>query len=202
MAILDISKTLMYEFWCGYLKPKYGDEIKLCYTDTDSLIPFIKTKDFYDDIANDVDKTFDTSNYEVDRPLPIGKNIKEIGLMKDELGETIMTEFVALIPKAYAYTIDVDKESEVKKAKETKRFAIKEKLKFEEYKDCLLNAKAVLKSQQRFKSERHDLYTEEANKLALSGNDDKKLRTFVKLQHGTSGGRVCKTELLSKVNIK
>ena len=72
MAILDISKTLMYEFWYGYLKSKYGDKIKLCYMDTDSLILFIKTEDF----ANDVEKRFVTSNYELDRPLPMGKNKK------------------------------------------------------------------------------------------------------------------------------
>ena len=76
MAILDISKTLMYEFWYGYLKPKYGDRIKLCYMDTDSLIPFIKTEDFYEDIADDVEKRFDASDYKFDRPLPTGKNKK------------------------------------------------------------------------------------------------------------------------------
>ena len=74
MAILDISKTLMYEFWYGYVKPKYGDRIKLCYMDTDSLIRFIKTEDFYEEIADDVEKRFDTSGYNVDRPLPQKKN--------------------------------------------------------------------------------------------------------------------------------
>ena len=73
MGILDISKILMYEFCYGYLKPKYGDRIKLCYMDTDSLIPFIKTEDFYKDIADDVGKRFDTLDYKGDRPLPTGK---------------------------------------------------------------------------------------------------------------------------------
>ena len=91
-SILDISKILMYEFWYDYMKPKYGNDVKLCYMDTDSFVMNIKTEDFYKDIANDVDKRFDMSNYEVDRPLPIGKNKKVIGLMKDELGGRIMTE--------------------------------------------------------------------------------------------------------------
>ena len=81
------------------MKPKYGDHVKLCYMDTDSFIMHIKTEDFYKDIANDVEERFDTSNYEVNRPLPTGKNKKVIGLMKDELGGKIMTEFVALRPK-------------------------------------------------------------------------------------------------------
>ena len=85
----------MYEFWYDYMKPKYNDNVKLCYMDTDSLIINIKTNDFYKDIANDVDKRFDTSNYEVNRPLPIRKNKKVIGLMKDELGGKIMMEFIA-----------------------------------------------------------------------------------------------------------
>ena len=78
-------------------------------------------------------------------------------------------------------------------------------LKFNDYKDCLLNNKIVLKSQQRFKSERHYVYTEEVNKIALSNNDDKRQQTFDKITsypYGASAGRVCKTELLSKVNIK
>ena len=99
LSILEISKLLMYEFWYDYMKSKYGNNIKLCYMDTDSFIMNIKTEDFYKDIANDVEKRFDTSNYEVDRPLPTGKNKKVIGLMKDELGEKIITEFIALRPK-------------------------------------------------------------------------------------------------------
>ena len=71
--------------------------------DTDSLVYHIKTEDFYADIANDVEERFDTSGYIPDRPLPIGKNKKVIGLMKDELGGTIMTEFVSLRPKLYSY---------------------------------------------------------------------------------------------------
>ena len=86
----------MYELWYDYMKPKYGDNVKLCYMDTDSFIIHIKTEDFYKDIADDVEYKFDTSNYEVDRPLPTGKNKKVIGLMKDELGGKIITAFVAL----------------------------------------------------------------------------------------------------------
>ena len=115
-----------------------------------------------------------------------------------------MTEIGALRPKTHGYAIDVSKDNEFKKAKVTKKCVIKEKLKFGEYKDCLLNAKAVLKSQQRFKSERHDAYTEKVNKIALSSNNDKRLQTFDSITsypHGTYIGKVCKTELLSKVNI-
>ena len=83
LSILDISKILMYEFWYDYMKPKYHDNVKLCYMDTDSFIMNIKTNDFYKDIANDVEKRFGTSNYEVNRPLPTGKNKKVIGLMKN-----------------------------------------------------------------------------------------------------------------------
>ena len=91
LSILEISKTLKYEFWYDYMKPKYGDNVKLCYMDTDSFIMHIKTEDFYKDIADDVEKRFDTSNYEINRPLSIGKNEKVIGLMKDELRGKIMT---------------------------------------------------------------------------------------------------------------
>ena len=80
----------MYEFWYDYVKPKYGDNVKLCYVDTDSFIMHIKTEDFYKDITDDVEKRFDISNYEVNRPLPTGKNKKVIGIFKDELGGKIM----------------------------------------------------------------------------------------------------------------
>ena len=79
LSILEISKIIIYEFWYDYMKRKYEDMVKLCYTDTDSLAMTIKTKDFYKDIAQDVQERFDTSNYSVDRPLPKRKNKKVIG---------------------------------------------------------------------------------------------------------------------------
>ena len=81
----------MYKFWYDYMKPKYNDNVKLCYMDTDSFVMNIKTNDFYKDISNDVEKRFDTSNYECNRLLPIGKDKNIIGLMKDELGGKIIT---------------------------------------------------------------------------------------------------------------
>ena len=105
-AILDLSKIVMYEFHYDYMVPKYGlEKLKLCYMDADSLVYDIKTEDFYEDIANDAEARFDTSGYsETDfRPLPIHLNKKVLGLMKDELGGKIMTEFVALRPKLYSY---------------------------------------------------------------------------------------------------
>ena len=171
LPILDISKILMYEFRYDYMKPKYGNDVKLCYIDTDSFIMSIKTNYFYKDIANDVEKRFDTSNYEVDRPLPTGKNKRVIGLMKDELGGGIITEFVALRPKTYSYLTDDCKEN--KKAKGTKKCVIKRMIKFDDYKKCLLNGEVILKSQQKFRRKGHDIYTENINKIALSSNDDK-----------------------------
>ena len=134
LSILDISKILMYEFWYDYMKPKYGDNVKLCYMDTDSFIMSIKTKDFYKDIANDVEKWFDTSNYEVNRPLPTRKNKKVIGLMKGELGGKIITEFITLRAKTYSYLINNCKED--KKAKGTKKCVMKRMIKFDDYKNC------------------------------------------------------------------
>ena len=132
LSILEISKILMYEFWYDYMKPKYDNNVKLCYMDTNSFIMNIKTEDFYKNISNDVKKRFDTSNYEVDRPLSTGKNKKVIGLMKDELGGKIITEFATLRPKTYLYLTDDCKED--KKAKGTKKCIIKRMIKFNGYK--------------------------------------------------------------------
>ena len=104
-VILHLGKTVMYEFNYHFMRPKYGRKVNLCYMDTDSFVYQIDTKNFYRDIAKDVKKRFDTSGYSKDnnRPLPIGKNKKVVGLMKDELGGKIMIEFVALRAKMYAY---------------------------------------------------------------------------------------------------
>ena len=125
MSILDISKTLMYEFWYDYVKPKYKDKAKLCYMDTDSFVINIFTEDFFEDINNDVERWFDTSNYDKNdkRPLQIGMNKKVIGLFKDELGGKIMKGVYALRVKIYTYLMDDD--SEKKKAKGVKKCIIK-----------------------------------------------------------------------------
>ena len=173
LSILEISKLLKYEFWYDYMKRKYDDNVKLCYMDTNIFTMNINTEDFYKDIANDVEKRFDTSNYECDRPLPTGKNKKVIGLMKDKLGGRVITEFVALRPKTYSYLTDDCKEE--KKAKGTKKCVIKRMIKFDDYKNCLLNGEVILKSQQRFISKGHDVYIENINKTSLSSNGDKRI---------------------------
>ena len=143
LSILEISKILMYEFWYDYMKPKYNDNVRLCYMDTNSFAMNIKTNDVYKDITHDVYNRSDTSNYEVNRPLPIGKNEKVIGLMKDELGGEIITDFIALTSKTYSYLMDNDKID--KKAKGTKKCAINKMIKFDDYKKCLLNDKILLR---------------------------------------------------------
>ena len=122
LSILKISKTLMYKFWYDCIKPKYQNNAKLCYIDTERFIIHIKTEDVYEYIANDVKKWFDTSNHSEDdkRLLSRGINKEVIGLTKDELGGNIMTKFVVLRPKIHSYLIDDNKN--VKKAKGTKNF--------------------------------------------------------------------------------
>ena len=173
ISILDISKTLMYEFWYDYIKLKYLEKAKLCYMDTGSFIIHIETEDFYEDISSDVNKWFDTSSYDKKdkRPLPIGKNKKVIRKFKDELNGKIMTEFCA--PRAKTYAFKLDDDTEKKKAKETKKCVIKRRSKFEDYKDAVFKNKPTLKSQLRFKSDCHNVCTENINKIAISTNDDK-----------------------------
>ena len=169
------------------VKPNYEDRAKPCFADTDSFIIHIITEDFFEDIAGDVKKWFDTSNYDdIDkRPLPIGMNKRVYGFFKDELGGKIMKEFVALRAKTYAYLTDDD--SEKKKTKGTKDCVIKLELMFKNYKDYLFNGEVILKSQQSFKSNHHKVYTEEVNKIALSSDDDKRLQAFDRIETNPYG---------------
>ena len=215
-AVSDLSKTLMFEFWYDYLKPMYVDRIRLCYTDTDSFIMHIKTNDFHKDISADVNKWFDTSNCNKNdhRPLEIGKNKKVLGKFKDELGGKIMTKFVALRAKTYSFLIDdftddFEKNRIVnKKAIGTKICVVKREILFNNYIDSLFKNKVLYRSQQRFRSDHHKVYTEEVNKIALTSNDDKSIQTFDKVTtypYGTNAFMVCKNEMLLKnkfVNIK
>ena len=200
----------MYEFWYDYLKSIYGDKIRLCYTDKDSFIMHIKTNDFYKDISADVNKWFDTSNFNKNdnRPLEIGKNKKLLGKFKDELGGKIMTKFVALRAKTYSFLIDdfinddYEKNRIVnKKAKGTKKCVVKKEILFNNYIDSLFKNKVLYRSQQRFRSDHHKVYTEEDNKIALSSNGDKRIQTFDKVTtypYGTNVFMVCRNGMLLK----
>ena len=166
--------------------------------DTDSFITHIKTEDFYKDIADDVKKWFYTSNYSEDnkRPLPRGMKTKVMGLWKDELGGKIMIEFFDLRPKTYSDLTDND--NNVKKAKGTQKYVITRILKFNDYKDFLFKNEIILKSQQWFKCEAHNMHTEEINNI---GNDDKILQTFDRITsypYGTNAFEVWESEMLLK----
>ena len=127
---------------------------------TDSFVMNIKTEDFYKNVASDVERWLDTSNYDKKdkRPLPIGKNKKVIGLFKDELGGKSIVEFCALRAKAYAYKLDDD--TEMKNAKGTKKYRVKREIIFKNYKDSLFNNEVIIRSQQRFRTYNHKVYTE------------------------------------------
>ena len=197
----------MYEFHYDYMKPKFKDlcrpwirvqapvgskDLKLCYMDTDSFIYNIKTQDFYADIVDDLPAKFDTSGYcpngyyipgtagRSHQPLPIGPNRKVIGSMKDELGGTIMTEFIALRPKLYSYkklngAEDAAGQDEVKKCKEIKKCVVKNTPMFEDYKNCLFISCVEDRSQLMFRSMKHHIFTIEVNKVALNRDDDKRI---------------------------
>ena len=171
--ILDLSKTLMYEFHYDYMRPKYGSKVKLYYMDTDNFVYEIETEDFYRDIAKDVEKRFDTNGYSKheNRPLPIGENKKVISLMKDNLGGKIMTEFVALRARMYAYR-KIDKEVEEKRCKGTKKCVVSEGLTFKDYKACLLDGEAIYR-ESKFSLRTRD--TVNKHKIALNRDDDKRL---------------------------
>ena len=217
-TMLDLSKTLMYKFWYDFIKPKYGDKARLCYMDTDTFVMLIKTDQFYKDISADVDRWFDTSNYDKNdnRPLEIGKNKKLLGKFKDELGGKIMTKFCALRAKTYSFLIDeyTDDDYEKnnilnKKAKGTKKCVIRREILFDNYVDSLFKNEVLRRSQQKFRSDHHKVYTEEVNKIALSSNDNnndnKRIQTFDKVTtypYGTNAFMVCKNEMLKKRAVK
>ena len=169
--------------------------------DTDNFTINILTEDFFEDISNDVERWFDTSKYDENdkRPLPIAKNKKVIGKFKDELDGKIMTEFGALRAKAYGYLKEDG--SEHKRAKGTNKCVIKRGLLFENYKDSLFNDKIIMRQQLRFKSDYHNVCTEEINKVALSSTDNKRLQTYDRVTtypHGTNVFKLCENEMLSK----
>ena len=175
-AILDLSKTLMFDFHYNFIRKKYGNKAELLlFTDTDSLMYLIQTDDFYHDIKHDIRKKFDTSDYPENHPSGIntGVNKKVIGKFKDEVGGKQITHFVGLRPKLY--TFKVEEKGETRKAKGVKKNVIKKSLSFEHYKKCLFTEDELMKEMNIIRSENHNIYSMTVNKVALSANDDKRL---------------------------
>ena len=174
MSILDLSKILMFDFHYKYIKPKYGKQAKLLFTDTDSFLYEIQTEDFYKDISGDVKDRFDTSDYPEGHPsgIPTGVNKKVLGMFKDEAAGKIIKEFVGLRAKLYSYKMDEGKEN--KKCKGIKKAVVEKSISHEDYKTCLETGKEQLRRQNIIRSYEHTLYTEEVNKVALSAADDKR----------------------------
>ena len=173
-AILDISKTLMFDFHYNFVRKKYGDKAELLFTDTDSLMYLIQTEDFYQDINKDIKRKFDTSDYPENHPSGIktGVNKKVIGKFKDEAAGKQITHFVGLCPKLYSYKIE---EKEKRKAKGVKKYVIKKSLSFDDYKTCLFSEEEVMKEMNIVRSQKHEIFSMKINKVALSSNDDKRL---------------------------
>ena len=172
-AILDLSKTLMFDFHYNFIRKKYGNKAKLLFTDTDSLMYVIQTDDFYQDIKKDIKRKFDTSDYPENHPSGIKTGKKVIGKFKDEVGGKQITHFIGL--RAKLYTFKVEEEGEVRKAKGLKKNVIKKSLSFEDYKKCLFSEEKIMREMNIIRSENHDIYSMTVNKVALSANDDKRL---------------------------
>ena len=174
MSILDLSKTVMFDFHYRYIKKKYGSKAKLLFTDTDSFLYEIQTEDFYKDISGDVKDRFDTSDYPEGHPsgIPTGINKKVLGMFKDEEAGKNIKEFVGLRAKLYSYKMEEGKEK--KKCKGIKKAVVKKSITHEDYLTCLITGIEQLRRQNIIRSYEHVLYTEEINKIALSAADDKR----------------------------
>ena len=183
LCILDLSKTVMYDFHYNYIKPKYGSKVNLLYTDTDSLMYEIETEDFYGDISGDVKDRFDTSNYKDGHPsaIPTGCNKKVLGMFKDETGGKIIEKFVGLRAKLYSFKIFKDEKIEdliTKKCKRVKKGTVEKSITHNDYEQCLftdvkvaLNSNTTiqqplfteekqLRSMNVIRSYKHEVYTE------------------------------------------
>ena len=169
MSVLDLSKHLMYDFYYNTLKARYGDNVRLLYTDTDSLIVHVQTEDIYADMAQNLDD-YDTSNYSPGHPLFSTANKKIIGKFKDELGGKVMTEFIGIRPKMYSY---VGEESG-KRAKGVKKSVLCKTITHEDYKKCLLNREVFHRDMPGLRSRAHTIYGETVHKVALAPLDTKR----------------------------
>lgn len=188
MSVLEISKTLICDFYYNYIKTKcdshynynkkkYEGKAKLLFTDTDSLCYEIRTEDFYKDIVPEVKSMFDTSNYPEGHSscIETDDNEKVLGMFKDEAGGRQIIEFVGLRAKLYSYRMDDLKEE--KKCKGITKAIMKKSITFKDYKNCIFEKQNQMRNMKIIRSELRDIYTENVNKVALSYKDDKRIIT-------------------------
>ena len=172
MCILDLSKTLMYDFYYKHLKLKYGPRVDLLYTDTDSLLLEIKTEDVYKDMENLRDELYDTSDYPKDHPLHSQLNKKVIGKMKDKCSGKPISEVVCLRSKMYSILLEGDKN--IKKAKGTTKVVTKKEIKHQNYKEALFGLRTFKHGMSRLRSKGHQIFGEHLTKTTLSPFDSKR----------------------------
>lgn len=171
MAILDLSKHLMYDFWYKYIKARYGAKAQLCYTDTDSLIIQVETEDIYADMKTN-DDLYDFSDYPKDHRCYSNNNKKVVGKFKDECEGTPIAEFVGLKPKMYSILRAGGEE--IRKAKGVTKAVVKKDLRHDLYKQCLNERKQMVHQQVALRSRKHQIGLYEQNKISLSPMDTKK----------------------------
>lgn len=169
-SILEISKTIIYDFFYNFIKAKYGENASLCYTDTDSLVLEIKTNNVYDDIKQNIE-WFDTSNYKEKNFHGISKNKSLVGKMKDEYAGTPIKSFYGTGAKAYCVELT---DGETKKAKGISKNVIKNNLSVLDYKNIVESGGSIYRKMYVFRSHLHTMYTELKNKVALTSHDDKR----------------------------
>ena len=157
MCILDLSKTIIYDFHYNYIKPKYGVKAKLLFTDTDSFMYEIETEDFYKDISEDVKDRFDRSDYPENHPsgIPTGISKKVLGMFKDEAAGKRIKEFVGLRAKLYSFIMEDGKEN--KRCKGVKKQVVESSITHEDYKTCLRTGKEQLRKQNILRSYEHEV---------------------------------------------
>ena len=161
----------MYDFHYNHIKNKYNEKAKLLFTDTDSLCYYIYTNDIYKDMKKNI-KLFDASDYPKEHKLYSEKNKKVLGKMKDETVGKLITEFVGLRAKLYAYKTLENKE--IKKAKGVKKSVINQTINIDDYKKVLFNEETLYRKLNLVQSKNHTLYIPQVNKIALSRNNDKR----------------------------
>lgn len=174
MTILDLAKCFMYKYYYNHLKARYGDNLTLMATDTDSFMYYVETDDVYNDMLENL-HLYDTSNYPTSSPLYSLERKKQVGVFKDELGSCAMKEFVALRPKMYSFLYKKnDRELNEKRCKGISRVVVRNELHHELYKETLTSSTQMKSIMYGLRSDHHFMYCDKIKKISLSAFDDKR----------------------------